>query len=57
MTASPLFTGVISLWVLVYSGSVVRWLWQQRNYRGAVGLAILASLAAVGALLAVVLPD
>lgn len=57
MNFAPLLTGLVSLWLLVYSGSLVRWLWQQRNYRGAVGLAILASIAAVGAVLAVVLPD
>ncbi|MNW11243.1 hypothetical protein D3C71_2086460 [compost metagenome] len=34
----------ISLWSSVYVGSLAPQLWRQRNYRGAVGVAVLACL-------------
>jgi len=42
-----IFTVVVSAWVLLYCGTVVRWLWRQGNRRGAVGLAVLAAVSSV----------
>ncbi|MEK5396979.1 hypothetical protein [Paenibacillus sp. FSL K6-2859] len=35
---------IISLWGSIYIGSLTPTLWKQKNYRGAVGAAILAGL-------------
>ncbi|RKP55031.1 hypothetical protein D7Z26_07315 [Cohnella endophytica] len=35
---------VISLWASFYIGSLTPQLWRQKNYRGSVGIAVLACL-------------
>lgn len=33
---------IISVWVALYTFNFGRWAWQKKNYRGAIGLFILA---------------
>ncbi|MBY3620749.1 hypothetical protein HGO21_14430 [Acinetobacter sp. CUI P1] len=39
-----LILAIVSLWGSIYIGSLTPTLWKQKNYRGAVGTAILAGL-------------
>lgn len=38
---------IVSTWASVYVGSLAPQLWRQRNYRGAIGVVILASIVLV----------
>lgn len=44
-------TVLVSVWACVYTGSLSRALWQQRNYRGGAGAAVLALLVLVAPVL------
>jgi hypothetical protein len=45
--AKIVIMGIVSLWGSIYIGSLTPTLWKQKNYRGAVGVAILAGLTLV----------
>lgn len=42
LTTRMLLTVAVSAWACVYTGSVAWALWRQQQFRGAVGMAILA---------------
>ncbi|ANA82646.1 hypothetical protein PVOR_19609 [Paenibacillus vortex V453] len=39
--------GIFSLWAAFYVGSLTPQLWRQKNYRGAIGAAVLAGMTMV----------